>query len=200
MCDKKQKNNDRSILGTMLYVFIVAVLPASLITHSVYLFASASGGGLFDHTGYSIGLGICEMIAGIFLIFFWSKHYLNAKKEEGFRQNIVNTGQCFDCQILGYSKERNRYDYNTADGSWFPEAVIIGINNQIIYVLHVNNVLIPQKFPIGSHHRFYMSTEENKKHILVANYNDDKLVYYIDNSLELSRGIIEKYTNQYKKQ
>ncbi len=197
MGDKNQKNNNRSVLGTMLYVFIVVVLPVSLIVHSIYLFASAQNGGIFDHAGYSIGLGICELVAGLFLSFFWGKHYLSAKKEEKFRRKIVKTGQCLDCQILGYSKERNRYDYNTADGSWFPEAVVIRVSNQI-YVLHVNNILVPQKFPVNSHHLFYMSTEENKKHILVVNYNDAKLVNYIDNSLELSRGMIEKYMKIYQ--
>ena len=192
-----KKNNDRSVLGTILYVFLVFVLPVLLIVHSIYLFASAQNSGIFDNIGYSMGLGICEMVAGVFLIFFWSKSYSQTKKEEKFRRKIVKTGQCFDCQILGYSKERNRYDYNSADGSWFPEAVVIKVNNQI-YILHVNNVLIPQKFPVNSHHLFYVSTEGNKKHILVVNYNDAKLVNYIDNSLELSRGMIEKYTKLYQ--
>ena len=193
MGNKNQKNN-RSVLGIMLYVFIVAVLPVSLIVHSIFLFASVQNVGIFDHVGYSIGLGICELVAGLFLSFFWGKHYLSARKEEKFRRKIVNAGQCFDCQILGYSKERNRYDYNSADGSWFPEAVVIRMNNQI-YVLHVNNVLVPQKFPVNSHHRFFVSVEGS---ILVVNYNDDKLVHYIDNSLELNRGMIEKYMKMYQ--
>lgn len=192
-----KKNNDRSVLGTILYVFLVFVLPVLLIVHSIYLFASTQNNGIFDNIGYSMGLGICELVAGLSLSFFWGKHYLSAKKEEKFRRKIVNTGQCFDCQILGYSKERNRYDYNSADGSWFPEAVVIQMNNQI-YVLHVNNVLISQKFPVGSHHRFFVSTEGNKRCILVVNYNDDKLVYYIDNSLELNRGMVEKYMKIYQ--
>lgn len=189
-----KKDNDRSILGTILYVFIVFVLPVLLILHSIYLFASTQSGGIFDNIGYSIGLGICEMAVGVFLIFFWCKSYSQSRKEEKFRQKIVKTGQCFDCQILGYSKERNRYDYNSADGSWFPEAVVIRMNNQI-YVLHVNNVLVPQKFPVNSHQRFFVSVEGS---ILVVNYNDDKLVHYIDNSLELNRGMIEKYTKMYQ--